>query len=220
MLPRILPFACYMAFIGIGSLVPTDAADASSNILLWLYPIKITFVAILLAFYWKQYAELKGKPLANRADMILAFWVGVVVYIAWVRMDFPWARQGEGGQGYNPFLAGSNLGIVLAAIRLFGASVIVPIMEELFWRSFIIRYIISPDFTSVRLGKYTHASFLVTIVLFGVEHNLWLAGMMAGAAYNLLLYRTGRLWPVILAHGVTNFILGLHVLVKEEWIWW
>ena len=220
MLSRVLPFACYMAFIGIGALFPTDATEPSSNMILWLYPIKVTFVAILLAFYWNQYTELKEKPLASPADIGLALCVGLLVYLAWVRMDFPWARQGEQGPGYNPFLAGSNLGIALAAIRLFGASVIVPIMEELFWRSFIIRYIISPNFISVRLGKYTSLSFFITVLLFGVEHNLWLAGILAGAAYNLLLYRTRRLWPVILAHGLTNLILGLHVLVKQEWIWW
>ncbi|MBI3392868.1 MAG: CPBP family intramembrane metalloprotease [Nitrospirae bacterium] len=43
---------------------------------------------------------------------------------------------------------------------------------------------------------------------------------MAGVAYNLLLYRTGRLWPCILAHGVTNLLLAVHVLATGEWKWW
>ena len=108
----------------------------------------------------------------------------------------------------------------LAGIRIFGASVVVPIMEELFWRSFLIRWIVNTRFESVPLGTFTVGSFLITVVLFGLEHNLWLAGMMAGAAYNLLLYRTGRIWPCILAHGLTNFLLGVHVLVTQEWQWW
>ena len=49
---------------------------------------------------------------------------------------------------------------------------------------------------------------------------LWLAGMLAGVAYTLLLYWTGRLWPCIFAHAVTNLALGIHVLVTGEWEWW
>jgi CAAX prenyl protease-like protein len=108
----------------------------------------------------------------------------------------------------------------LAGIRLFGATMIVPVMEELFWRSFLIRYVMSSDFRSIRLGAFSVGSFVVTVVLFGLEHQLWLAGMMAGAAYNVVLYRTGRIWPCILAHAVTNLILGGHVLMTGEWIWW
>ena len=95
-----------------------------------------------------------------------------------------------------------------------------PVMEELFWRSFLIRYVMSSDFRSIRLGAFSVGSFVVTVVLFGLEHQLWLAGMMAGAAYNVVLYRTGRIWPCILAHAVTNLILGGHVLMTGEWIWW
>ncbi len=112
------------------------------------------------------------------------------------------------------------MGTVLASIRLFGAAVVVPIMEELFWRSFLIRWVINPDFEKVPIGTFTLASCAATVVLFGLEHQLWLAGMMAGAAYNVLLYKTGRLWPCILAHATTNFILGAHVLMTAEWRWW
>lgn len=72
----------------------------------------------------------------------------------------------------------------------------------------MIRYIISTDFRAVPIGKFTSASFLISVVLFGVEHHFWLAGMMAGTIYNLLLYKTGRIWPVIFAHAVTNLALG------------
>jgi len=203
-----------MAFIAIHSLAFDDDSPP------WLYPIQISFVAALLVFYRKDYIELKEKLVANVREGFFAIGVGVLVYVLWVRMDFPWAMQGELGEGYNPFQVGGGLGIFYAGVRLFGASVIVPLMEEVFWRSFIIRYIISQDFLSVKLGQFTWISFWVTVGLFGVEHNLWLAGMMAGVAYNLLLYRTRRLWPCIIAHGVTNFILGVHVLVTGEWHWW
>jgi CAAX prenyl protease-like protein len=93
-------------------------------------------------------------------------------------------------------------------------------MEELFWRSFLIRYVISPDFSRVPIGMFTWSSFLITAVLFGLEHNLFVAGILAGIAYNLLLYYTRSLSACILAHAITNFILGVYVLQTGKWHFW
>ena len=225
MIPRILPFAAYIAFLALGAGIswlagPVPGSDSWAKTAdLWLYPVKTAVVIGLLAYSWPRYEELRGKRFAGAGEVLLSVAVGVLVYLAWVRMDWPWAMQGAAG-GYDPFKTGQGLGWVLAGIRIFGASVVVPVMEELFWRSFLIRYVINPHFDSVRLGTFTPMSFAVIVVLFGLEHNLWLAGMMAGAAYTVLLYRTHRLWPCILAHGVTNLALGVHVLVTGEWQWW
>lgn len=216
MWPRILPFAAYMAFIAVDPFVVSDSGESP----LWLYPIKITLVLALLVFYAKEYEELWVKPVLDLRELVLTVSVGVIVYVLWVRMDFPWAMQGPLGEGYNPRRVEGALVFVYMGIRIIGASVIVPVMEELFWRSYIIRYIISPDFKSVALGTATALSCAVTVALFGVEHNLWLAGMMAGLAYNLLLYKTRRLWPCIIAHGITNLLLAFHVVLTQEWFWW
>lgn len=215
MWPRILPFAAYMACIGISGLLPID-----SSLDLWLYPVKILVVLGLLIFFWSSYQELQKPIASNGKEAALAVGVGLLVYVLWVRMDWSWAMQGE-PTGYNPFQEGAAAGIMLAGIRVFGASVVVPLMEELFWRSFLIRWIINPDaFEKVPLGLFTLGSFAATVILFGLEHNLWLAGMMAGAIYNGLLYQTRRLWPCVIAHATTNGMLGLHVLITQEWHWW
>ena len=225
MVPRVLPFAAYLAFLALAeglawlvSAVPA-LAPYERPVALWQYPLKTLIVLGLLVYFWPKYQELKDPPIKSGNEALLAILTGTVVYLAWVRMDWPWAIQGT-LSGYNPFLTDSPSGIVLAGMRLFGAAVVVPIMEELFWRSFLIRYLISPKFESIRLGTFTPLSFAITLLLFGLEHQLWLAGMVAGAAYTLLLYRTGRLWPCILAHGVTNLLLGIHVLTTQQWQWW
>jgi len=219
MWPRILPFASYMAFVAIHGLVTSWPGLEVEDGILWLYPIKIGFVSLVLLHYRKSYTELKVSVFSGIGEVVLACGVGIFVYLAWVRMNFSWASQGPVG-GYNPFEAAGSRAFYLAGFRLLGASLVVPIMEELFWRSFLIRFIVSADFLSLPLGKFTVNSFVISTLLFGVEHHLWLAGMMAGAAYTLLLYKTGRIWSCILAHGVTNFALGLHVLVTQEWFWW
>ncbi len=106
------------------------------------------------------------------------------------------------------------------AIRLFGASVVVPIMEELFWRGFIIRWIINADFRRVNIGRFTWTSFITTSVLFGLEHNRWCVGILAGVLYNLLLYRTKSLYACIIAHGITNLGLGVYVITAHQWAFW
>lgn len=217
MCSHVLPFAAYMAFIAVSAFT---SSEPQTQEILWFYPLKITLVSILLMYYWKHYPELKEKQGLEIPEIFLSIGVGLLVYFAWIRMDFSWATQGEVSAAYNPYAAGPQLGLALAGIRLFGASVVVPIMEELFWRSFILRYIISPDFTKVKLGTFTPASFLITGILFGLEHHFWLADIMAGAAYTLLLYRTQNLWHCIIAHTVTNLALGFHVLITEEWFWW
>jgi uncharacterized protein len=224
-LPRILPFAVYLCFLAITELilwisaqVPSPAPLATGSDL-WLYPLKAFAVLAVLVYYWRCYDELKGFKGLTPRNVALALATGVVVYLLWVRMDWPWAMQGQ-PSGYNPFLAGDVWGTILATVRVLGAITIVPLMEELFWRSFLIRYLISPRFDTVPLGSFSMLSFLATTVLFGLEHHLWLAGMVAGAAYTLLLYQTRALWPSIIAHAVTNLLLGLHVLFTHEWIWW
>jgi CAAX prenyl protease-like protein len=224
-MPRILPFALFMVFIGLESLLRWAAGLMStadmgdSTAFLWLYPLRTAVVLGALVYFWPAYQELRNNVCSNPGEALLVLVVGGLVYAAWVRMGWPWAMQGQPA-GYNPFQAGPGVGVLLAGIRIFGAVVVVPIMEELFWRSFLIRYLVTPTFTTVRLGTFTPLSFGATVLLFGLEHHLWLAGMLAGAVYNLLLYTTQRLWPCILAHAITNLLLAIHVLVTGEWHWW
>ncbi len=103
---------------------------------------------------------------------------------------------------------------------IIGTSVVVPVVEEFFWRGFLLRWIINADFRKVAIGTFSWPSFLLTTVLFASEHNRWLVGLVAGVAYNLLLYRTKSLYACIVAHGVTNLALAIYVLTTGEWSFW
>ena len=221
---RILPFGAYMAFIAVASAVGwlgeqgIVSGTFQHQLELWLYPAKTLVVTGLLISFWSQYEELQDGFFSNRAHLGMAIAVGALVYVAWVRMDWPWATQGA-LTGYDPTQGGSAASFLIC-IRLFGAAIVVPVMEELFWRSFLLRYIDASHYLTVRIGLCSAKAAVITIILFGLEHQLWLAGMMAGAAYTIVLVRTQRLWPCILAHGVTNLLLGIHVMLTGEWKWW
>ena len=212
---RILPFAAYLAFIVIGDVlgrlgVPQDA-------LRWLYPAKIALVALLLALFWRQYQELSHFRLTPlHASAALA--AGVLVLVLWIRLDAGWMIIGS-PSGFDPRVDG-RIDWLLVAIRIAGAALVVPIMEELFWRSFLMRWVDDPDFESVEPSQLSFKSFVITVLLFGFEHNLWLAGIVAGAAYSLLYMRHRNLWSPILAHAVTNGLLGVWVVRTGNWSYW
>ncbi len=222
--PRIVPFAVFMGFIGIQegvvSLVEQGWLLLSEQQLLFLYPIKTLVVFALLLFYARRYTELNFCDLHKLADTALSILVGVVVFILWINMDWDFATLGA-SRGFDPTLiADDGVRSSLIVFRLLGAALVVPIMEELFWRSFLLRYIINADFSKVAVGLFSWPSFLLGAALFGLEHNLILAGVMAGVAYSLLLYRTKSIAQCVLAHAVTNLILGIYVLQTGQWQFW
>ncbi|MFP5392631.1 MAG: CAAX prenyl protease-related protein, partial [Gammaproteobacteria bacterium] len=110
--------------------------------------------------------------------------------------------------------------VLLAAAEHAGAALVVPVMEELFWRSFLMRWIDDVNFATVDPRAVKPLSVLITVVLFAFEHNQWLAGIVAGVAYSLLYMKTRSLWPAILAHAVTNGVLGVWIVRSGIWTYW
>jgi CAAX prenyl protease-like protein len=212
---RILPFAAYLFFIVAGDVLERMGVAASS--LLWLYPAKIAVVALLLALFWRHYTELRPFRLSP-TQALIAIATGVVVLVLWVSLDAGWMIFGS-PSGFDPRSEG-RIDWLLVAIRIAGAALVVPLMEELFWRSFLMRWIVAPNFDSVEPSQLGLKSFIITVLLFGFEHNLWLAGIVAGAAYSLLYMRHRSLWSPILAHAVTNGLLGLWVVRTGNWSYW
>jgi CAAX prenyl protease-like protein len=93
-------------------------------------------------------------------------------------------------------------------------------MEELFWRSFLLRWLERRDFLLLRPGRVGLRAATISVLLFGIEHNLWLAGIVAGIAYTLLYMRSETLWTPIVGHAVTNGLLAAWVMVTGSWIYW
>jgi len=221
---RCLPFALFMGFIGLDELIRFCAGHGffrlEATTLYYLYPIKAVTVGAFLFIFRKRYQELTLKDLANIPTTLASCGIGLLIFILWINMDWNLGATTV-PQGFNPtLLTGSTLQVIMTLFRIAGAVIVVPMMEELFWRSFLIRYIIDKNFDTVQTGTFTWASFLFTVVLFGLEHNYFYAGVMAGVIYNLLLYRTRSLAHCILAHAVTNLALAVYVVTTGKWQFW
>jgi CAAX prenyl protease-like protein len=107
------------------------------------------------------------------------------------------------------------------AIRILGSVALVPIAEELFWRGWLMRRLIDPNFEKVPLGKYAPMAFWLVAFLFASEHGpYWEVGLIAGVIYNWWMVRTRNLADCILAHAVTNGLLAAWVLTTGEWQYW
>ena len=212
---RILPFITYIFFILVADLLGRLGWNADD--LRWLYAVKISAVMLMLVIFRRHYTELRDASLGLGAA-IAALVTGAVVLVLWVSLDADWMIIGS-PDGFNPVTDG-RIDWLMVAVRIFGAALVVPVMEELFWRSFLMRWIDDADFEKVEPAKVSLKAFVVTTLLFGFEHNLWLAGIVAGAAFSALYVRHRTLWSPVLAHALTNGLLGIWIVTTGNWTYW
>jgi CAAX prenyl protease-like protein len=106
------------------------------------------------------------------------------------------------------------------AARLFGLVLMVPVMEEIFWRSFLLRYLTRHDFQTLPVGTFSALSLWVMVGASALAHPEWLAAVVASLAYAFWIRHTRSLFAAIIAHATTNAALGGYVLVTREWHYW
>jgi CAAX prenyl protease-like protein len=215
-LARTIPFGLY---IGLMILQPyLEALLPGGMDGRWLYGVRVGIVLIALIALWRYFEELREAPNPGAYGSFLGIGIGLAVFLLWIQLDFKPLAFAP-GEGFDPGSGdGLNMGLVL--VRLAGAALIVPVMEELFWRSFLLRWIQRPSFLSVDATTLGFKAILFSSVLFASEHRLWFAGLLAGLAYAWLYRKTGNLWVPVLAHAVTNGLLGAYVLFTGSWSLW
>lgn len=216
---RVLPFAIYIFFLMLSDMMAKLSVDIFGQTH-WWYAIRITAVVIFLALYWPQYSELNNTHKRHAGDYYLSALTGIAIFLFWI-MPYPsWAMRHD-DMGFDPTsINNDGLSLMLVMLRLTGAALVVPVMEELFWRSFLMRWLQNQQFLQVNPSKVGAFAFFSTAVLFAVEHHLWFAGLLAGLAYGWLYKRYGNLWMPVVAHMVTNGMLGVWVLSTENWQYW
>ena len=216
---RIAPFAAFVALLGLASLAGrTGAVDADD--LRWLHLARGGAAALLLAFFWRRYVELLAPARCTASEWLLAIAAGLAVFVVWIQLDRGWATLGGGGPGFDPTGPDGRIDPLIAGLRLASLALVVPVMEELFWRSFLMRWLDAPAFAFADPRRTSLRAFVLVAVLFALEHDQWLAGLIAGIVYNGLYVRTGRLWVPIAAHAVTNGALGVWILSTQAWHLW
>ena len=217
-LVRVAPFAAFMMLLALRGMVPADGSWGIDP--RWIYGATVLVVGALLAWFWREYGELVSQTWPTLTETALAVAVGLVVFVLWISLDAPWMKLGEATAGFTPLDAQGRIDWPLVVVRWVGAALIVPVMEELFWRSYLMRWIQSPQFGSVVPQKVGMKAVVLSTFVFMLAHTMWLAAIVAGLAYALLYLRSGKLWLPIIAHAVTNGALGVWVVVTGKWAFW
>jgi CAAX prenyl protease-like protein len=215
-LPYVAPFATFILLLAVGSSVPLGLRAWSALRLVIICLVIWTFSRGVIE--WSAPAWLKSVAL------------GVVVFLLWIAPDllFPsWRGEwfltnGLTGRVETPLSPEGRHDVLVLMLRTFRAVIIVPIVEELFWRGWLPRWLDNmPDFRKVPLGTYTRLAFWATAILFAAEHGpMWDVGLVAGVIYNWWMKKTRSLGDLMLAHAVTNACLSAYVMIGGKWQYW
>ena len=215
---RTAPFLAFMLLLGLRGAAQSMAAPGFDA--RWLYGLSVLLVGGLLVAWWREYGELAPQTLPDAREALLAVAVGLAVFALWIMLDAPWMTLGPPTAAFLPVGADGRLDVPLIAVRWIGAALLVPVMEELFWRSFLMRWLHGWPFIGIDPRRVGLRAMVLSTFVFTLAHTLWLAAAIAGMAYAWLYRRTGRLWVPVLAHAVTNGVLGAWVIATGRWAFW
>jgi exosortase E/protease (VPEID-CTERM system) len=174
------------------------------------YPIRLTAVAVPLWWYRREYVRMRW------ACSWQALALGLLVFAIWVAR---WPAESGTDVSRSTLTLSPSFGWWSAWLlaRVVGSVVTVPLAEELAFRGFLLRRLIAKDFDTVPPGRFTWISFVLSSVAFGVLHDRWLEGTIAGMVYALAYYRRGSLGDAIGAHATTNALLSAEALATGNW---
>lgn len=213
-----LPMLVFVLLLGFGSALKRPGGSlwlAAPEF--WIYPLQTLLCAGLLIYFRREYEPFGWRRLG------FALGIGLLVFLLWIApqqfLHFPARRV-----GFNPevFAGEPAFYRITIGLRFLRLVVVVPFVEEIFWRGFLLRYFISEKFTSVPFGTFHRVSFVVVTLAFGLSHSMadWPAALITSALYNLVAYRTRNLGACVTAHALTNLLLGLWILTTGQWGFW
>lgn len=184
------------------------------------YALKITLVAALAFACRSAWKDLQLNARALLAGVL----VGLVVLAEWILVTkfVPGSSYGSARAAFDPFAEIGNPALLAAflSVRFFGLVLVVPLIEEIFWRSFLLRYLSGPKWQEMRLGDFSLQAFIFGAAGFAIAHPEWLAAVLCAVAYGLLLRATRSLFACFMAHAVTNLGLGIYVVAARDWSFW
>jgi uncharacterized protein len=211
----VAPFATFLIFLVAFPNLPIDIR--------WEAPLRVIILAAICYFCWPP--EIPIRPrfwLASTA-------IGTAVFFLWIAPDILFHGYRNGVLFSNSVVGHLHSSIPSDQLRspwVLGwrtarAVLVVPIVEELFWRAWLMRWLIGMDFRKVPLGAYSPFAFWLTAILFASEHGpFWDVGLITGVIYNLWMIRSKSVADCILMHAVTNGILSAYVIATGQWQYW
>jgi CAAX prenyl protease-like protein len=207
----VLPFAVFMGFLAIQKFVPVPQ------------PVRFLVILALLAVFSRNLLPTRpSRPLMSVLLGIAVFfiWTGPDLLIPGYRNSLLFSNSivGHAEASTSPADKSSLLFLVF---RVLGSVITIPIMEELFWRGWMMRWLSNRHFDRIPIGTWHAEAFWIVALLFASEHGpYWDVGLITGAIYNWWVVRTKNLTDCVIAHAVTNACLAVYVIGWNQWQYW
>lgn len=185
----------------------------------WVYFAKIALVTLALIWAKPTWKDIKWEP----KQIPLAIGIGLVLFVVWVAIEqyLKYPHIGD-RTAYDPWkeIPDAGLRSAFVAVRFFGLVLLVPFMEELFWRSFGLRYATQTDFQALPIGTFTLQAAAIVSGIFALAHPEWIPALIFAAAMAALVWKTKSIFSCFVAHATTNLALGVYVLTQKQWAFW
>lgn len=214
-IPYVAPFATFIAMLAIQK----NLAFLGD----WEYVVRVVVVAASIWFFSRRVVDFKVRYLTGSIA------IGIGAFLLWIAPDtlFPGWRQhwlftnSLMGEVRVSLSAEQLSSPMLLLFRTISATLMVPILEELFWRAWMLRWLVDKDFEKLPMGSSDRQSFWIVAALFAVEHGpYWEVGLITGVVYNWWMTRTKSLGDLIFVHGLTNLALCAYVIWTQKWHFW
>ncbi|WP_155121166.1 CAAX prenyl protease-related protein [Bryobacter aggregatus] len=213
--PYVAPFLIFLALLAIQKQLAFLGE--------WEYAVRVAIVAAVIWIFSRKVLDLRVRHFG------VSLAIGIGVFLFWIAPDtlFPGWRQhwlftnSITGEVRVSLGAEQLASPFLLVFRTLSAALLVPVLEELFWRAWMLRWLIKRDFETLPMGSYDSQSFWIVAALFALEHGpYWEVGLLTGIIYNWWFTRTKSLGDIIFVHGVTNLVLSLYVIWSGKWQFW
>ena len=212
----VAPFAVFMGLLAAAPLMPVGQPWESIVRVAVLVAVLVVASGAIIRTMRVQHAV--GSVLLGLA--VCAMWVAPDLLIPGWRSHWIF-QNGVTGTITNSIAPADLANPLVVTLRIVRATLLVPILEELFWRGWLPRWIVNPDWQRVPLGRYTAMAFVISAVLFAAEHGpYWEVGLLCGLIYNWWFWRTKSLGDIVLVHAVTNGALSAFVFATGKYEYW
>jgi CAAX prenyl protease-like protein len=216
-IPYVAPMATFLALTAVEGVLASTTTAEGRRLYPWLYGGKLLAVAVVAWLCRSTWHDL-GRP-TKPGTLPLAIALGVLIGAMWVGVDPYYPRFAWLGtrSAFDPMALPNGSRQAFLFLRSLGLVAVVPLIEELFWRSFLMRWIIRPEFWQVPIGKVTPTAAAATSALFALAHPEWFPALLTGLLWAWLLWHTKSLLACVVSHAAANATLGAIVAATGRW---
>ena len=217
----IVPFGVFMLLLAfaeaLNAIFKGHGPLVLSQPLYWIFPLQTVVCGGTLIWYWKHY------PLGKIVKPLATILVGIGVFILWIAPR-EWLGFKPRLEGFDPTIFADNPALYWPnlGLRFLRLVIVVPLLEEIFWRGFLMRFLISEKFLDVPFGTFDRTAFLAVAGCFGLAHfgPDFVPALITGLLYNGVACYTKSLSACVFAHALTNLLLGIYIMRTGQWGFW